>query len=97
MIYFIESESGHVKIGYTSVPIKSRLSALQTSCPFKLKLLKTIDGGRKKEKELHYIFRNSHFRGEWFKKTKGLMKHIHCCGPSAVIKRKPEKIRLLLV
>lgn len=79
MIYFIESESGHIKIGHTDVDVKERLKAIQTCCPFKLKLLKTIDGNYKKEKEIHKLFKYCRFRGEWFHKKVGLIKFIHCC------------------
>ena len=53
MIYFIKSESGHVKIGHTENNVKDRLASLQTGNQFKLSLLKVIDGDLEQEKLLH--------------------------------------------
>jgi len=66
MIYFIKSESGHVKIGYSDNNVEGRLINLQCACPFKLTLLKTIRGGSKQEKLIHKEFKEFKFRGEWF-------------------------------
>ncbi len=66
MIYFIGSESGHVKIGYTYSNVFTRLASLQTGCPFELKLIKTIGGNSIHETSLHKKFKRFHLRGEWF-------------------------------
>lgn len=66
MIYFIKSESGHVKIGYTNNGIDGRIASLQTGCPFELTLLTSIDGSIYQEKALHRRFRKYQVRLEWF-------------------------------
>jgi plasmid maintenance system antidote protein VapI len=66
MIYFIYSESGHVKIGFTNNLLEYRMKAMQIGNPFKLTLLKTIDGDQPEEYMLHKYFSKCHFRGEWF-------------------------------
>jgi hypothetical protein len=66
MIYFIYSESGHIKIGVTNTLGEDRLKALQIGCPYKLTLLKIIDGGFREESIIHKLFIKYHFRGEWF-------------------------------
>ena len=67
MIYFIESESGHVKIGYTRNNVNGRLAALQGGNPHKLFLRKTIDGNTEQEKLIHKKFKHLRCKGEWFK------------------------------
>ena len=73
MVYFIQA-GGHgrpIKVGYSKNPSK-RLKQLQTGCPYKLNLLFTIPGNKKKEAELHYQFRflqytgDEPLKGEWF-------------------------------
>ena len=54
--YFIQPEKGgHIKIGYTSRNPLQRLSALQTGCPDKLKIVGLIKGDV--EKDLHKKFK----------------------------------------
>ena len=66
MIYFIKSESGHVKIGYTKQRAAWRLKELQCACPYKLSVLKVIDGNRRMEQDIHERFKHLHVLGEWF-------------------------------
>jgi len=66
MIYFIKSESGHVKIGHTKNDIKKRLRTVQSNCPLKLTLIKIIHGDHKKESYIHKQFQKYKYRGEWF-------------------------------
>lgn len=70
VVYFIgmEGDSSAVKIGFAS-EIKGRLSSLQTSSHHKLKVLATINGTAKFEKELHRKFAADHIRGEWFRRS----------------------------
>lgn len=88
MIYFIKSESGHVKIGYTSNGIESRLASLQSGCPFELTLLKTCDGSMYQEKALHRKFRKYHDRLEWFFLTEEIEEFIK---NPVLVKDKPEE------
>lgn len=76
MIYFIQSrDAGPIKIGYTT-DIKRRLSALQLAHPEKIKVLACTDGTRETEAELHKKFSSARIRGEWFKCTDDLIRHI---------------------
>ena len=76
MIYFIKSESGHIKIGYADVNTKLRKNNLQTGCPFKLTLLKTVGGDKEQERAIHEMFKKNKFRGEWFSITPELLNYI---------------------
>lgn len=68
-VYFIQvGDDGPVKIGRTALSVKARLSAIQTGCPYELKLIGVVDdatGGL--EQELHRKFRRWRMRGEWFR------------------------------
>jgi len=76
MIYFIKAESGHVKIGYSkNNPIK-RLEAIQTSKPYKLTLLKAIDGDHTQEWLIHLKFDSFRVMGEWFLLTDAILEFI---------------------
>jgi len=66
MIYFIKSESGHVKIGFTDHNIEQRLIALQCGNPYRLSILGTIDGDREQEKLIQQKFKKKRCNGEWF-------------------------------
>lgn len=70
MIYFIGNKKQKlVKIGYTDQSIRVRFSTIQSNCPFEVEILLTIDGMRNTERHIHDIFKNAHYRGEWFKIT----------------------------
>ena len=64
VVYFIQAGE-FVKIGFSVNP-ESRIDELKTGCPFELKLLTTVPGGKKMEKELHQIFAAHRQHGEWF-------------------------------
>lgn len=66
MVYLIANESGQVKIGYTQVSAKSRLSSLQTGNPNKLRLVWETDGDKRTENILHSFLRHFKLSGEWF-------------------------------
>jgi len=74
-IYFIKSENGLVKIGRTS-HLLNRLSSLKNSSPCKISLIYSENGGLKKEKELHTLFKKYHHHGEWFKLSKEILDYI---------------------
>jgi len=76
MIYFIESESGHIKVGYCDSNIYDRLCNMKTMNPFKLTLLKVIPGERKEETEILKKFSNFIVRGEWFRADKEIYRFI---------------------
>lgn len=75
-IYFIkDTKNNTIKIGITG-NIKNRMSALQTSSPYKLELIKLIDGDINKEKELHLRFDKYRLSGEWFESSRELLEYI---------------------
>jgi hypothetical protein len=66
MIYFIGFKTTHIKIGYTS-DLNRRIKELQTGCPFKLKVLATMQGDSQTEAGLHLMFASKRAVGEWFR------------------------------
>jgi hypothetical protein len=80
VVYFIGSdEMNYVKIGTTN-DIDKRLSGIQTSVPFDLKVILVIDGGPKEEKKAHTAFEQQRKRGEWFVldgKLKAYLEYMH--------------------
>ena len=73
MIYFIKSESGHVKIGYSDSDIEQRMSALQCASPFKLTIMKVIPGDYEQENLIHKKFEKYRVQGEWFTITDDIL------------------------
>lgn len=71
-VYFIEAVGlGKIKIGVSRNPQK-RLVELSTGSPVPLKLLATIPGDVRREKELHAKFGHARVDGEWFYATSEL-------------------------
>lgn len=69
MIYFVRAiGSDHVKIGYTkdAASMNRRLKALQTGQPWKLEILRTVDGDMWLESWYHQLFHRERMNGEWF-------------------------------
>ncbi|HEA66894.1 hypothetical protein LCGC14_1749250 [marine sediment metagenome] len=67
MIYFIKSESGHVKIGFTNDKnINKRLSVIQCGNPYKLEILRLLEWEYDQEYEIKKHFEKHKVRGEWF-------------------------------
>lgn len=69
-LYVIGEESGPVKIGITS-SMKSRLSALQTGCPFPLRVLRCFEMATRLdavayEEDFHSGNDYCRLMGEWF-------------------------------
>jgi len=68
MIYFVKTEeSNFVKIGYSKGDVRNRVRKFQTGCPELLTIIHWERGGYKDETEYHKLFKNSHYRGEWFR------------------------------
>lgn len=66
MVYFIQADSGPVKVGYTT-RINSRLGALQIGSWDELSVIGLLQAGQvHHERRLHWKFRDAHIRGEWF-------------------------------
>ena len=71
VLYFIQA-GPFVKIGLTtSRGLESRLSNIQTGCPYAASIIRTqtTDNPYDDEKQMHAIFEPFHYRGEWFKVT----------------------------
>jgi hypothetical protein len=75
-IYFIQSESGPIKIGYTDKAVQGRITALQTGNAEKLNLLAVADGGRHDETIIHKRFAKYRLNGEWFKPAQEIIDYI---------------------
>lgn len=72
MIYVIrDNASGLVKVGFTATAgsLKARLHDYSTHCPGPVELLRTRDGDRSIECDLHGVLSPFHHRGEWFSAT----------------------------
>jgi len=66
LVYFIrEMPHGGIKIG-TCNSVNKRLLVMQTGNSRELKVVATMKGGFKKEKQLHKHFKYCRIRGEWF-------------------------------
>ncbi len=65
-VYFIQSDDGTVKIGWSLNP-EQRLKTLSSSKGPKLKIVRIVEGTRATEKLFHRIFRINRLHGEWFK------------------------------
>lgn len=69
-IYVIGREHGPVKVGITSSP-GSRLSTIQTGCPFKIDILhlrecRDRDHAVEHEASFHDVYSDKRLAGEWF-------------------------------
>lgn len=65
-IYFAVCDVlGVVKIGYTENP-KSRLSAIQTGCPFPVRIAVTIPGTRQEERLIQKTLADHKVQLEWY-------------------------------
>jgi len=74
VIYFVQGEGGGpVKIGLTrTATLGSRVKALQVGYPERLRVLRTIRGGRVNERALHTRFADARLQGEWFESVPAL-------------------------
>jgi len=92
MIYFIQSETGHIKIGYSKNNVNGRLTSIQAGNPFKLKLLKTIDGDPQQESLIHNKFKKFRVRkSEWFNFDEKILEFIS--NPYFIPPSKPNQKR----
>jgi Meiotically Up-regulated Gene 113 (MUG113) protein len=65
-VYFIQAESGPIKIGFTT-DVRGRMAALQTATAEELTLVGIMVGEQQDEAALHARFAPSRIRGEWFR------------------------------
>lgn len=76
MIYFVKAEgTPYVKIGYAE-DVFRRMSGMQTDCPHKIRLIRTVEGDYEQEKSFHHLFAAYHFRGEWFEITEDMIEDL---------------------
>ncbi len=67
MIYFAQdSQTYHIKIGWTDGDVEKRVASLQTGNPHSIKLLLAVPATREMEPALHRIFSKTRACGEWF-------------------------------
>ncbi|WP_293966091.1 GIY-YIG nuclease family protein [Sphingomonas sp.] len=74
-VYFLASESGPIKIGY-STKLHARIRALKNSSPVPLTLLASVPGDRADEARWHRKFWRHHLHGEWFARNPELLAEI---------------------
>lgn len=71
-VYFVEAKGVDlVKIGtiIRVSTIQKRIEALQTGCPYELRLAMIVDGGgRREEHRYHKALDHLRFRNEWFRR-----------------------------
>ena len=78
MIYFIQQEpGGAIKIGYAKNNIQERIATFQTASPYKLVLIKSMEGSPATEAALHREFKDDLIRNEWFNPSSKLMEFIN--------------------
>lgn len=66
-VYFALAEDQQlVKIG-VGRNVWKRLEQIQTSCPYKLRIVAVLEDGHLKEQELHRRFAAYRLQGEWFR------------------------------
>lgn len=66
-VYFIQPASGGlIKIGWARDP-ETRRNELQTGSPVPLRIIGTIEGDQKLEREIHGRFAHLREHGEWFR------------------------------
>lgn len=65
VVYFVVSEAGPIKIGFTAFP-DERVATLQIGSPSPLKMAAIIDGSYELEDRYHDAFAEWRFHGEWF-------------------------------
>lgn len=65
---YVVGYNSFVKIG-VSENVRSRVAALQTAIPVKLKTYAVLTGARQQEAALHRRFKPYRLNGEWFRKA----------------------------
>jgi hypothetical protein len=73
-VYFIRMND-LIKIGYTAA-LKQRVAAIQDNMPYPVELLFSVPGDRFNEAYHHWLFRDLHHQGEWFRAEPALLEYI---------------------
>lgn len=83
-IYFISTDDVPrypIKIGVTSdSDVQKRLATIQISCPYKLKVIATMDAPAETERFLHREFARERMQGEWFTRSRRLAAYLRKIG-----------------
>lgn len=74
-VYFLQSASGPIKIGFSSNPI-ARFSSIRTGTAENTRVLAVIEGDKAMEAGLHREFASARVRSEWFRPTPELLAKI---------------------
>lgn len=99
-IYFIQAatETGPIKIGYTSRGVTERLNELQAHSPVRLAVLFTLEGDQDAEQQLHQRFALYRIHGEWFQASAEVMAFVlenthkcAACGSALVVQYGPYR------
>lgn len=75
IVYFLKA-GPFIKIGKATGSAESRISQLQTGCPFPISVMATVQGGCKEERRLHRRFKHLNSHGEWFHAVPELLKYV---------------------
>jgi hypothetical protein len=75
-VYFIQSETNQIKIGFTRCTVTSRLEALQVGSPHKLSVVGFVPGTKSLERTIQRRFQHLRCVGEWFTASKELVDFI---------------------
>lgn len=67
-------DDGPLKIGFTASSVLNRVAAIQSACPFDLKLMGWVNGDY--EAQLHQKFAHLRIRGEWFSPSVELIEFV---------------------
>lgn len=91
MIYFAQTPTGSIKIGFTEQDIKSRMAQVGTTCGGRMTLLSTIPGDRGREREIHRQFEHLAMGREQFRPAADLMAFI---GKPLLVDLNPDAVEL---
>lgn len=74
-VYFLQDPQGSIKIGI-SHNVGKRISQLEQSLPYDLKLIGIMEGNLSLESTLHTKFESHRIKGEWFKPSDDILQFI---------------------
>jgi hypothetical protein len=82
-----------VKIGFTTKPVSARVKALQTGCPYELRLICSAPATRLEEQAVHNAFAPYRVKGEWFGSAPHLTRFIRAISGGTPISEALSRIR----
>lgn len=91
-VYFIQDavHGGKIKIGFSTNPAR-RVESIQSVNPNMMKVLGTLPGSERMERELHKRFKRLRRHGEWFAPEEELLTYIETLPTNTWWKPKPVK------